>query len=68
MLQSNDWRLGSAKPLQCLDPPVPSQHLVVPIHEHRHIEAKTFDTSGDLADLPRAMLPRVLWIEPKRSD
>jgi hypothetical protein len=51
-----------------LDPAVPSQHLVVPIHEHRHIEPKTFDTPGDLADLPRAVLPRVLWIEPERSD
>jgi hypothetical protein len=51
-----------------MDPPVPSQHPVVPVHQHRHIESKTFNASGDLADLSRGMLVRILWIEPERSD
>jgi len=67
MLQANNWRLSPAKPLQRLDPAMASKDLVVPVHEDRNVESEAVNTSGDLADLPRVVLPRILRIKPERT-
>jgi hypothetical protein len=44
------------------------KHLVVPVYKDRDIKSEAFNAAGDLPDLPRAMLPRILWIEPQLTD
>ena len=68
MLQADNWRLSPAKPLQCLDPAVAGENLVIPVHQDGNVEPKTLNAVGDLPDLPRIVMPRILWIETERSN
>jgi hypothetical protein len=54
--------------LQCLDPAMAGKHLVIPVHQDGNVEPKTLDAAGDLPDLPRIVMTRILWIETERSN
>jgi hypothetical protein len=59
MLQTQGRHLGHAECTGGQEPPVPGDHLVIAVHQHRDVEAKGLDAADDLPDLLSAVNSRV---------
>jgi len=63
MLELNSRHPVPAEQLASPDAAVTGQHSEVSVHQHRDIEAESFDTTRDLSDLSWAVNARVIGVQ-----